>query len=267
MAVIVCADCRNALSELEPESIDCCVTSPPYWGLRDYGFSGQIGLEADFSGYIETLVEVFEQVKRVMKPSGTFWLNLGDSYVSTPQGSKPDWSTSGLHVAVSSRYADTLSRSVSQKRDTTGQGLAPKNLLGIPWRVAFALQDAGWYLRSDIIWSKPNPMPESVRDRPTKAHEYIFLLTKSARYYYDAGAIRTQAKAPTTKMPDGWATHDGGHGSFHRDGRESGRKSDKQRGHARRHDGFGDRWDRMSKAEQQATGANARTVWEIATRP
>ena len=143
--------------------IDCCITSPPYFGLRDYGHAGQIGLEATPDAYVASLVEVFREVRRVMKDSACLWLNLGDSYAGSGQRRR-----NGV-MAVS--------------------GYKPKDLLGIPWRVAFALQADGWYLRSDIIWAKPNPMPESVTDRPTKAHEYVFLLTKSARYYYDADAI------------------------------------------------------------------------------
>ena len=148
-----------------------------------------------------------------------------------------------------------------------GDGLKPKDLVGIPWRVAFALQADGWYLRSDIIWAKPNPMPESVTDRPTRSHEYLFLLSKRPRYFYDAAAIKEPAKALTTKMPDGWDTGEGAHGSFHRNGRENGRRTDKQRGHGRKHDGFNDRWDALTKNEQQAIMSNKRTVWTIATQP
>lgn len=135
--------------------------------------------------------------------------------------------------------------------------------------LAFALRADGWYLRQDIIWAKPNPMPESVSDRCTKSHEYLFMLSKSRRYYYDAKAIREESSwiPEDSKMPDGWDTGPGSHGSFHRDGREKGKRSDKQRGHSRRHAGFNDRWDSMSKEEQASMGRNKRSVWNIATRP
>jgi DNA modification methylase len=151
-------------------------------------------------------------------------------------------------------------------------GLKPKDLIGIPWRVAFALQADGWYLRQDIIWAKPNPMPESVTDRCTKAHEYVFMLSKSARYHYDAEAIKEPATwdASKTKFPDGWDTGEGGHGTIHRAGREKGKKNDatdKQRGHGRRHAGFNDRWDAMENAEQCTGLRNKRSVWTVATQP
>jgi DNA modification methylase len=152
--------------------VSCVVTSPPYWGLRDYGVRGQLGLESTPEAYVAALVAVFREVRRVLRDDGTAWVNLGDSYATNRNDH--DWLKSGA----------------SAKRGWHGgDDLKPKDLCGIPWRVAFALQADGWYLRSDIIWSKPNPMPESVTDRPTKAHEYLFLLAKSARYYYDADAI------------------------------------------------------------------------------
>lgn len=149
------------LRTLRTRSVQMCVTSPPYWGLRNYGVEGQLGLESTPEAYVVRLVEIFREVRRVLKDDGTLWLNLGDCYCGSG--------------GVNSR---------------TGLGLKPKDLCGIPWHVAFALQADGWYLRSDIIWAKPNPMPESVTDRPTKAHEYVFLLAKSERYYYDTDAIR-----------------------------------------------------------------------------
>jgi DNA modification methylase len=181
-------DCLEVLRNLPPcFRVNCCVTSPPYFGLRDYGHAGQIGLEATPAEYVSRLVEVFRAVRDRLEDDGTLWLNLGDSYGS---------SGGDIFSGFNERYDGTgkngkqsaLGASVSTipARDT---GLRPKNLLGIPWRVAFALQADGWYLRSDIIWHKPNPMPESVTDRPTKAHEYLFLLAKSQRYYYDADAI------------------------------------------------------------------------------
>lgn len=163
------------------ESVHCCVTSPPYWGLRDYGVAGQIGLETTFDQFIAEMVDVFREVRRVLRSDGTCWINLGDSYnTGTTSGRKP--TTAGKHG-----YWENPA--INQRINANQMGLKPKDLVGIPWRVAFALQADGWYLRSDIIWHKPNPMPESVTDRPTKAHEYIFLLTKSGRYAYDAEAI------------------------------------------------------------------------------
>lgn len=271
-------DVREVLRQLPAESIDCCVTSPPYWGLRDYGVAGQLGLEPTPAEYVAKMVEVFREVRRVLSGRGTLWLNLGDSYATGAGkvGNRP-----GGGVQGDAWGGHRGSRGGSAKQPHTGSaigpmtqpnrlplpGLKPKDLMGIPWRVALALQADGWYLRSDIIWAKPNPMPESVTDRPTKAHEYVFLLSKRERYYYDAAAIRTEAKSETTKMPDGWDTGPGGHGTIHRLGREKGRKTDKQRGNSRRHDGFNDRWDQMEKSGQQANGANARTVWTIATHP
>jgi DNA modification methylase len=174
---LICGDCLDVLRGLPDESVHCCVTSPPYWGLRDYGVDGQIGLEETPDAYVARMVEVFSEVKRVLREDGTLWLNLGDSYAG-PKGNN----RSGLN-----RPKCDGGKAIMLDREWWGQA---KQLVGIPWRVAFALQADGWWLRSDIIWSKPNPMPESVTDRPTKAHEYVFLLAKSARYYYDAAAIQ-----------------------------------------------------------------------------
>ena len=175
-------DVLDVLPTLETGSINCLVTSPPYFGLRDYGVDGQIGLESTPDAYIEKMVMVFREVKRVLRDDGTLWLNLGDSYASA---------TTGADTTKSSLGGGKATQTVGGKRpDKLGFGIPEKNLLGIPWRVALALQADGWYLRQDIIWHKPNPMPESVRDRCTKAHEYIFLLSKSARYYYDQDAVK-----------------------------------------------------------------------------
>ena len=197
-AVLVCnvlvGDAIAQLRTLPAGTFRCVVTSPPYWGLRDYGVAGQLGLEVTPEEYVANLVSVFREVRRVLRDDGTVWLNLGDSYASTPPGNttKGVSAKSTLHGvnSASGAYRETLSQSVQTKRNTVVGGLKPKDLVGIPWRVAFALQADGWWLRSDIIWAKPNPMPESVTDRPTKAHEYIFLLAKSANYYYDVEAIK-----------------------------------------------------------------------------
>ena len=176
-------DCLTVLKTFPDEFIDCCVTSPPYWGLRDYGVSGQLGLEKTPEEYVAKMVEVFREVKRVLKKEGTVWLNLGDSYCATTKGS------GGHNEKQDSNNGSWFDNRKWQIPD----GLKPKDLVGIPWRVAFALQADGWYLRSDIIWHKPNPMPESVTDRPTKSHEYIFLMSKSAKYYYDNEAVKEPA--------------------------------------------------------------------------
>lgn len=175
---ILTGDCRDVLKTLPDESVHCVVTSPPYFGLRDYGVPGQIGLESSPAEFIEEMVAVFSDVRRVLRSDGTLWLNLGDSYAND---GKWGGHTGGKHVKA--LHCSPIGRN---KRYT---GLKPKDLCGIPWRVALALQADGWWLRQDIIWNKPNPMPESIRDRCTKAHEYIFLLSKSDRYYYDADAI------------------------------------------------------------------------------
>lgn len=170
------------LREFPSDSVHCVATSPPYFGLRDYGSAGQIGLETLPAEYVDALAAVFEEVRRVLRPDGTLWLNLGDSYNGA--GRKGHGARLG--------YKQNTDRASAAKTDTcrlSDGSLKPKDLLGIPWRVAFALQTAGWYLRQDIIWAKPNPMPESVKDRCTKAHEYLFLLSKNAEYYYDAKAI------------------------------------------------------------------------------
>ncbi len=385
-------DALTVLKTLPDASVQCCVTSPPYWGLRDYGVAGQIGLERTPDEYVGRMVEVFREVRRVLKADGVLWLNLGSSYArdegkgrhkpgdsgkqnyiiergggraasggtyssrsrqpkcapscdsdgTAPQDSMPaDFACSGLcdgcladfqshrdriagmlqpseqseppswpkgrdtapsgcasaspdaslpgaqasstleswlqHRGACSR-CDSRASSLSGLRSSS-DGVLPfagmswlnytrtlkqKDLVPIPWMVAMALQADGWYLRCDVIWSKPNPMPESVTDRPTKAHEYIFLLTKSERYYYDSDAI---------KEPGVYAGPNGAQKSPHAQGfgrrspeQESARQ-DKQRGHGRRHAGFNDRWDAMERAEQTGVMRNKRSVWSIATRP
>jgi len=186
---ILNGDCRDVLKTLPDQSVHCVVTSPPYFGLRDYGVDGQMGLEETPDAFVAGMVGVFREVRRVLRDDGTLWLNLGDSYAND---TKWGGATSGKHV--SALRGDT---GIGRRRTNTG--LKAKDLIGIPWRVAFALQADGWYLRQDIIWSKPNPMPESVRDRCTKAHEYIFLLSKSQRYYFDAEAIAEPLAASSVK--------------------------------------------------------------------
>ena len=178
-------DARIELPTLAAESVQCVVTSPPYWGLRDYGVEGQLGLEPTPEEYVANLVAIFREVRRVLRKDGTAWLNLGDSYNTTPAGNRIP---SGISQLTAKRVGRLDEYNTQPK---TFPGLKPKDLVGIPWRVAFALQADGWWLRSDIIWAKPNPMPESVADRPTKAHEHVFLLSKSARYFYDADAVKS----------------------------------------------------------------------------
>lgn len=187
-------DCHAILPTLPAGSVQCVVTSPPYFGLRDYGVPGQLGLEPTPDAYVQALVSVFREVWRVLRDDGTVWLNLGDSYASgKTENTNGTGGKSTLDYVRDSGVATY--KTVGIKLPSRDYGtLAHKQLLGIPWRVAFALQADGWYLRSDIIWAKPNPMPESVTDRPTKAHEYIFLLSKSERYYYDAAAIAEPAQ-------------------------------------------------------------------------
>jgi len=180
-------DCLAVLKTLPDESVHCCVTSPPYWGLRDYGVAGQLGLEPTPEEYVARMVEVFREVRRVLRGDGTCWLNLGDSYNAYNGNAGPG---SGISAGAA---CDTQRPKLESGHGLRTKGLKPKDLVGIPWRTAFALQADGWYLRSDIIWSKPNPMPSSVKDRCTTSHEYIFMLARSKRYYFDSEAIAEPA--------------------------------------------------------------------------
>jgi DNA modification methylase len=237
-------DCRAVMAEMEPESVHCVVTSPPYWGLRDYGTDGQLGLEPTPEQYVENMVAVFREVRRVLRSDGTVWLNLGDSYAShDPGGYRP-----GEFLNPGGRQPDKGRRTGERPRNRAGIygrdiGLKPKDLVGIPWRVAFALQADGWYLRSDIIWAKPNPMPESVTDRPTKSHEYLFLLSKSPRYYFDADAVRELGTGRTA-------------GNV---GPVKGAGNDDP--YFRTREGF------EKVADKPWTARNIRSVWTIATQP
>lgn len=294
-ARILIGDVREQLRQLEPDSVDCVVTSPPYWGLRDYGVDGQIGMEHSLGEHIETLVSVFLEVRRVMKPKAALWLNYGDCYATTPNGrsaadtkaaGNDDWtfrdkpfSTIGPiydpnHRARGARGNNLdhhAQHEASLGRVVAGGYLKPKDLCLIPFRLAIALQESGWWVRSRCIWGKPNAMPDSSgRWRPAVGHEEIFLLSKSGALFYDFEAVKKPCDAQAYKKPDGWDTGAGAHGSVHRNGREKGAPADKQRGHFRRHDGFNDRWDGMSKAEQQENGRLLRTyepeVWHMATQ-
>ena len=199
--IIHCGDSLDVLSGMADESVDCCITSPPYWGLRDYGCDKQLGLEKTPEEYVANMVQLFREVRRVLKDDGVLWLNLGDSYAGSGRRSEHH-ANQGI--------------SQSAKRGCTNgvpvpSGLKSKDLVGIPWRVAFALQADGWWLRQDIIWHKPNPMPESVTDRCTKAHEYVFLMSKSAKYYFDNEAIKEKSTSEIQerKRPNGLSVEEG----------------------------------------------------------
>jgi DNA modification methylase len=182
-AMIICGDALVELRKLPDESVNCCVTSPPYWGLRDYGVPGQLGLEKTPEEYVARMVEVFREVRRALRKDGTLWLNLGDSYAAARS----------YQVRQSLQGEYTIGERYNSQSVHVPPGLKPKDLVGIPWRVAFALQADGWVLRQEIIWQKPNPMPESVRDRCTKSHEQIFMFAKARRYWYDAEAVKEAA--------------------------------------------------------------------------
>jgi len=237
------------LKTIYSRSVNCCVTSPPYFGLRDYGVDEQIGLEKTPDEYVAALVEVFREVKRVLRDDGTLWLNLGDSYTNnaTPGGGDP---TIGTRNTGASKY-----------RPTIVQGIKPKNLLGIPWRVAFALQADGWYLRQDIIWHKPNPMPESVTDRCTKAHEYIFLLSKSAKYYYDAESIKEESVYQPDDEANQWNRDNGKMLEPHVPGKVAQHRTDRKRGYF-----DGKNTDTGKEAFRAIRGTrNKRSVWTVPT--
>ena len=263
---ILAGDVRDKLRELPDESVHCVVTSPPYFGLRDYGVAGQIGLEPSPAEYVEALVAVFREVRRVLRKDGTLWLNLGDSYAGS-WGNQGRKSERGTQRPINGPMLQAFNAYPDRQKFHTGDGIKPKDLLGIPWRVAFALQADGWWLRQDIIWLKPNPMPESVTDRCTKAHEYLFLLSKSERYYFDAAAIAEEMAAasierlsqPTLAMQAGSARVPGktngpmkAVGSLHMQGTQ-------------RNDG--ERWRIADGGVAPRGNRNKRSVWEIATTP
>lgn len=264
-------DVLEVLKGFPTESVQTCVTSPPYLGLRNYKVDGQIGLERTPEEYVCKIVEVFREVQRVLRKDGTCWLNLGDSYNGYPGNVTRGGPLNGVNQHARASFPSGYG--------LLSPALKPKDLIGIPWRVAFALQTDGWWLRSDIVWSKPNPMPESVTDRPTKAHEYIFLLTKAERYFYDAEAIKEPVAISTIPrmyrgVSDSHKNVNGAPGQTphsinqpRANGVGYGKHQDKQRGHSRRHAGFNDRWDLMTKDEQSALGRNKRDVWEVATMP
>ena len=201
---ILVGDCRETLKQLPAECVQTCITSPPYFGLRDYGHDGQIGLEQTSQEFVDELVSVFREVKRVLRDDGTLWLNLGDSYNGSGKGAMADGSAVG-----GLKQSTNKGTQIGVFKKTDVDGLKPKDLIGIPWMVAFALRADGWYLRQDIIWHKPNPMPESVEDRCTKSHEYIFLMSKSPKYYFDHDAIKEKATSENKPRAFGAKKQDG----------------------------------------------------------
>lgn len=197
--IVKIGDCLQRMREIPSGSVQTCITSPPYFGLRDYGHDEQIGLEETPEQFVAKLVEVFREVRRTLRDDGTLWLNLGDSYAGSGKGRNADGTPA---AKIGSKQATSKGTIEGLLAKASTPDLKPKDLIGIPWRVAFALQADGWYLRQDIIWNKPNPMPESVTDRCTKAHEYIFLLSKSPKYYFDADAIKEPATSTDNTSRD-----------------------------------------------------------------
>lgn len=267
---ILQGDVIEQICTLPDESVNCVVTSPPYWGLRDYGVAGQIGLESTPDEFVARMVEVFREVRRVLRSDGTCWINLGDSYAGSWGAQSREHA--GKHAPNVSAISANQIKAAQIRGSKTGSlertpGLKPKDLCGIPWRVAFALQADGWWLRGDHVWGKPNGMPESVTDCPTRSHEYVFLLTKSERYWYDAEAVRTAPKASAETRLKQDIESQSGSTRANAGGKTNGTmkavRRDKQRGHSRRHKGFNDRWDAMSHDDQCADGANLRSIWWI----
>lgn len=242
---VILGDCLTGLRTLPDQSVNTCVTSPPYFGLRDYGHEGQIGLEATPDAFVSRLVEVFREVRRVLRDDGTLWLNLGDSYAAQRGGTYQPAETlaggKGGKTADGANVNRDRHDGYNPTRNASAIGLKHKDLIGIPWRVAFALQADGWYLRQEIIWHKPNPMPESVRDRFTKAHEQLFLLSKSPRYYFDQEAV----KEPAAGVPNGGKMH-------------AGTKSFSTQSGGKFSSGLGN-----AAVEKR----NRRSVWTVSTKP
>jgi DNA modification methylase len=296
---ILIGDVRERLKDLADESVHCVVTSPPYWGLRDYGMDGQMGVEPTLGEHIETMVSVFDDVRRVLRKEGTLWLNYGDCYATKPNGKsaasykadgsddrtfrdKP-FSTVGPVYSQSHENGDRRGRSKNKGsrgqethsgRVVAGGFLKPKDLCMIPNRLAIALQDDGWWVRAEIVWGKPNAMPDSSgKYRPGSAHEKIFMLAKSGKCYYDSASValacsdNTHARV-SQKRPDNWDTGPGAHGSFHRKGREKG-GAPKQDGHGRRRVGFNDRYfgapGVTPKSAPEDSNIRAKGSWHAST--
>jgi site-specific DNA-methyltransferase (cytosine-N4-specific) len=285
-------DCRDTMRAMIADGVkvQTIVTSPPYWGLRSYLPDGhpmkgsEIGSEPTLREFIDTLVDVFELCRELLADDGTAWVNMGDSYAGSwgPQGR----AYSGVAVSqLSARQVAASQRKRSGTGTTHDAGIKPKDMMGQPWRLAFALQDAGWYLRQDIIWHKPNPIPESIKDRCTKAHEYLFLLTKNERYFYDQAAIRTPVSAETKlksfetmdfkardryQAPAGWAIGEKDHSAIAhnrgaRKSRDNFKRVDSKRGVAHPGQTMGTHRPDRNDSEYDLATANRRSVWTIAT--
>lgn len=248
MIRLLTGDCRAVLPTLSAASVQCVVTSPPYYGLRDYGVVGQLGLEATPDQYVATMVDVFREVRRVLRDDGTCWVNVGDSYSTGNSGQRVRDTCGGFQLGLDTR---TQGAALANPGRVPTEGLATKQLLMMPARLALALQADGWWLRSDIIWAKPNPMPESVVDRPTNAHEHVFLLAKSARYFYDAEAVREPFVDDRNGNPGSYDRTSQAAKGANRDRADTGFLNN------------GNGWN----ANGHATGRNARNVWTIATAP
>lgn len=254
-------DCMEVLRSLPDESVNCIVSSPPYWRQRDYGHPGQIGLEPTPEEYIDKLVAVFRECRRILRTDGTCWVNLGDKWASGGNG--------GGGSFMAERGEAWAHAKQSKGWRSPPAGYKDKDLVGVPWMFAFAARADGWYLRQCNIWAKPNGMPESTRDRSTASHEYVFHLTKNNDYWYDTDAARTPA-APATETRlaqnvEAQAGNDRANGGAKTNGpMKAVRRSNKQAGHPRRLSGFNDRWDAKEVAGDNPSGANLRSVWWIA---
>ena len=258
-------DCRETMRDLKAQGlrVQCCVTSPPYFGLRDYGHPGQIGLEKTPAEYVQALVEVFDGVRDLLADDGVLWLNLGDSYAGYHGNKNSELPTSSTN-GWTNGYNENK-RSAGRPQDV---GLKPKDLIGIPWRVAFALQADGWYLRQDIIWHKPNPMPESVTDRCTKAHEYLFLLTKSERYFWDAAAMQERAVGQTLHdlTGQGYAAPGQTPNAGNRSRRDSFKRDDSKRAEVIPGQAVGTHRPDREESEYDTGMRNRRSVWTVPTQ-
>jgi len=261
MNKVIFGDCRDTMRDLKAQGVrvQCCVTSPPYFGLRDYGHPGQIGLEKTPAEYVAALVEVFDGVRDLLADDGVLWLNLGDSYAGAGYSNH----------AKGEGFNGAQREQGGKQQHSYGTGMKNKDLMGMPWRVAFALQAAGWYLRQDIIWHKPNPMPESVTDRCTKAHEYIFMLTKSARYYYDHEAVKEDAVGKNLHdlTGPGYAAPGQTPNTGNRSKRDSFKRDDSKRAEVIPGQTVGTHRADRDESEYDTGMRNRRSVWTVPTKP
>lgn len=271
---VLIGDCIESMRIMQDQSVHCCVTSPPYYGLRDYGVDGQIGLEQTPEQFIQKLVEVFREVKRVLRDDGVLWVNIGDSYAGSGKGAWANKDGGQKEVYIPDP------QSPQSKLPEVPDGCKPKDLIGIPWMLAFALRADGWYLRQDIIWNKPNAMPESVRDRCTKAHEYVFLLSKSPRYFYDHEAIKEPAnltgKGNANTFRGGAYVHDGTFNNSEggnrtvsgntRAKRDSFKREGSKREQAIPRQAYGTHRSERDESTWDISMKNKRSVWTVATK-